>query len=76
MKHVIFYQLPVYGPFYSELCNMLQDVKHTQDSANLSCTVLYTKYDAHRLAAVVGTDRAAHMISSHKDVHMLVTGET
>ena len=71
---MIFYQLPLYGQFYSDICNMLQDRR--PGASNLSATVLYTKYDAQRLAAVVGTDRAAHMVQSDKDVHMLVTGET
>lgn len=37
--------------------------------------VLYTKFDVQRLAEIVGTERAGHMINSKKSVHMFVTGE-
>ena len=68
IKHLIFYDLPLYAHFYSELCNMLASAD------NATCTTLYTRYDAHRLAAVVGTDRAGHMLAAEKGVHMFVTG--
>lgn len=41
--------------------------------SNMTVTILYTKYDAQQLAAIVGTDRAAQMIQSEKNVHLLVT---
>lgn len=68
---MIFYELPMYPHFYSELCNMLQET-HQENS---TCTVLYSKYDIQKLSEVVGTDRAAHMVTSSKSVHMFVTGE-
>lgn len=46
------------------------------EEATLTCTVLYSKYDAQRLAAVVGAERAAQMLQSSKNVHLFVTGET
>ena len=76
VKHIIFYQLPQYGHFYSEICNMLLDLKHKESKSDFTCTVMYTKYDAQRLAAVVSTERAGLMINSDKDIHMLVTGDT
>lgn len=54
---------------------MLQDNRKQTDKENLTCTVMYSSFDAQRLADVVGTDRAARMISSSKKVHMFVTGE-
>lgn len=39
-------------------------------------TVLYSKYDAQKLAAVVGIERAAQMLQSKKNVHLFVTGES
>lgn len=41
--------------------------------SNMTVTVLYSKYDIHQLAAVVGTERAMRMVQSDRNVHMLVT---
>ncbi|XP_022097909.1 digestive organ expansion factor homolog isoform X2 [Acanthaster planci] len=71
IHNIIFYQLPSHPQFYSELCNMLQLL---QGAAEHNCSILYTHYDAQRLAAVVGSTRCRHMLSSDKDVHLLVTG--
>ncbi|XP_072041520.1 U3 small nucleolar RNA-associated protein 25 homolog [Amphiura filiformis] len=73
ITNLIFYQLPSYPHYYSELCNMLDSRRGTVTEH--TCMVLYSKYDAHRLAAVVGADRCAHMLSTEKNVHMLVSGE-
>ena len=40
-----------------------------------NCTVLYSKFDIHRLSAVVGTTRCQQMTASEQIVHMFVTGE-
>lgn len=49
---------------------------HSDSQVNpVTCTVLYTKSNALRLAGVVGTNRCAHMISSDQQVHMFVTGD-
>lgn len=45
------------------------------EEAAWTCTVLYAKYDAQRLAAVVGVERAAQMLQSKKNVHLFITGE-
>lgn len=45
------------------------------EEATWTCTVLYSKYDAQRLAAVVGVERAAQMLQSKKNVHLFITGE-
>lgn len=76
-KHIIFYELPQYAHFYSEMCNMLEDPGRISSSATdtLTCSVLYSKYDAQKLAEVVGTERAKHMLTSDREVHMLVSGE-
>lgn len=48
---------------------------HSDSQTNpVTCTVLYTKSNALRLARVVGSQRCSHMISSDKQVYMLVTG--
>ncbi len=73
IRHLVFYQLPQHPHFFAELCNMLQS-SDRKGKANMSVTVLYTKYDAQRLAAVVGSSRARIMVSGEKSVHMFVAG--
>ncbi|KAL3875210.1 hypothetical protein ACJMK2_038135 [Sinanodonta woodiana] len=78
INHIIFYGLPLYGHFYSELCNMLQDKKKRTGAGvnHQTCTVLYSRYEAQRLSDIIGTDRAAQMLNSDKGIHMFVTGES
>ncbi|KAK3581418.1 hypothetical protein CHS0354_016280 [Potamilus streckersoni] len=77
INHIIFYGLPSYGHFYSEMCNMLQEKKKRTNAGvnHQTCTVLYSRYEAQRLSDIIGTDRAAHMLNSDKGIHMFVTGE-
>ncbi|XP_030413468.1 digestive organ expansion factor homolog [Gopherus evgoodei] len=74
IRNLIFYELPTYPHFYSEVCNMLM-ARASGEEATWTCTILYSKYDAQKLAAVVGVDRAAQMLQSEKNVHLFVTGE-
>uniref|UniRef100_A0A8C8ZNC9 U3 small nucleolar RNA-associated protein 25 homolog n=1 Tax=Prolemur simus TaxID=1328070 RepID=A0A8C8ZNC9_PROSS len=74
IRNLIFYELPTYPHFYSEVCNMLRATDRGEE-ATWTCTVLYSKYDAQRLAAVVGVERAAQMLQSKKNVHLFITGE-
>lgn len=74
IRNLIFYELPTYSHFYSEICNMMKATDSGVD-ATWTCTVLYSKYDAQKLAAVVGIDRTAQMLQSKKNVHLFVTGE-
>ncbi|XP_017743807.1 PREDICTED: digestive organ expansion factor homolog isoform X3 [Rhinopithecus bieti] len=74
IRNLIFYELPTYPHFYSEICNMLRATNRGEE-ATWTCTVLYSKYDAQRLAAVVGVERAAQMLRSKKNVHLFITGE-
>ncbi|XP_067149218.1 U3 small nucleolar RNA-associated protein 25 homolog isoform X3 [Apteryx mantelli] len=74
IRNLIFYELPTYSHFYSEICNMMKATASGMD-ATWTCTVLYSKYDAQKLAAVVGIDRTAQMLQSKKNVHLFITGE-
>ncbi|XP_069811035.1 U3 small nucleolar RNA-associated protein 25 homolog isoform X2 [Dendropsophus ebraccatus] len=74
IRNLIFYELPTYPHFYSEVCNMMK-AWNKGEEATWTCTVLYSKYDAQRLAAVVGAERTAQMLQSKKSVHLFVTGE-
>ncbi|XP_067241453.1 U3 small nucleolar RNA-associated protein 25 homolog isoform X2 [Chanodichthys erythropterus] len=76
IHNLIFYGLPTYPHFYSEVCNMLQaGAREGGDSVSFTCTALYSRYDMHRLAAITGADRAAQMLQSKKSVHLFITGE-
>ncbi|KAK3554480.1 hypothetical protein QTP70_023479, partial [Hemibagrus guttatus] len=77
IQNIIFYALPMYSHFYSEVCNMLQvsGSDGVSSSPSFTCTALYSRYDAHRLAAITGAERAASMIRSNKSVHLFITGE-
>ncbi|KAL6488088.1 hypothetical protein MHYP_G00047140 [Metynnis hypsauchen] len=72
IQNLIFYALPTYAHFYSEMCNMLQT---STGAAALTCTALYSRYDTHRLPAITGAERAAQMVRSNKSVHLFITGE-
>ncbi|XP_078261082.1 U3 small nucleolar RNA-associated protein 25 homolog isoform X2 [Rhinoraja longicauda] len=74
IRHLIFYELPTYPHFYSDICNMLK-AENRGDEASWTCTVLYSKYDVQKLTPVVGAERAAQMIQSSKPVHLFVTGD-
>ncbi|XP_014674213.1 PREDICTED: digestive organ expansion factor homolog [Priapulus caudatus] len=71
IKHIVFYELPRFPHFYSEMCNMIRRVTQAD---NISCSAIYSRYDAQRLAGIVGSGRAGHMINATKSVHMFVTG--
>ncbi len=75
IRHLVFYQLPQYPHFFSELCNMMMPSNQNRKGAegSLSVTVLYTRYDVQRLAAAVGSARARAMLAGDKNVHMFVT---
>ncbi|KAJ8290234.1 hypothetical protein GJAV_G00010320 [Gymnothorax javanicus] len=74
IRNLIFYGLPTYAHFYSEVCNALQACREGEE-ASWTCTALYSRYDMQRLAAIVGAQRAAQMLQSQKSVHLFVTGE-
>lgn len=44
------------------------------EEASWTCTAIYSRYDAHKLAAVTGTQRAGQMLHSNKTVHLFITG--
>jgi len=40
-----------------------------------TCTVIYSTYDAPRLTGIVGSIRAAQMLTSDRPVHLFVSSE-
>jgi len=73
IRHIIFYQLPHFPHFYSEIVNAMTTSEVVGDSS-VSCTVLYSRFDGFRLESVVGGARCKQLLGSSKDTHMLVTG--
>ncbi|XP_015245494.1 PREDICTED: digestive organ expansion factor homolog [Cyprinodon variegatus] len=73
IKNLIFYGLPTFPHFYSEVCNMLAAGGQGEE-ASWTCTALYSRYDAHKLAAISGAQRAGQMLHSNKNVHLFITG--
>ncbi|TPX71873.1 hypothetical protein SpCBS45565_g00938 [Spizellomyces sp. 'palustris'] len=65
VRHIVFYGLPEYGNYYAEMINMLD-----QQSADITCTVLFTRYDRLKLERVVGSKRVARMSDGQKEVFM------
>lgn len=73
IQNLIFYGLPSFPHFYSEVCNMLAAGSQGEE-ASWTCTALYSRYDAHKLAAITGAQRAGQMLHSNKTVHLFITG--
>ncbi|XP_042356687.1 U3 small nucleolar RNA-associated protein 25 homolog [Plectropomus leopardus] len=73
IQNLIFYGLPSFPHFYSEVCNMLAAGGQGEE-ASYTCTALYSRYDVHKLAAITGAQRAGQMLNSNKTVHLFVTG--
>ncbi|KAK9104212.1 hypothetical protein Scep_021056 [Stephania cephalantha] len=62
VKNLIIYSLPERKEFYPEIVNMLED------SDNMTCTALFSRFDQLRLEKIVGTKPSKRMISSDKSV--------
>lgn len=74
IRHLIFYQLPTYPHFYSEMCNLMDNLYQNPRSGteyNMSVTVIYNKFDAITLTQIVGQNRASKMIESESKVHTM-----
>jgi len=78
IKHLVFYQLPANAHFYGELVNFMSPPTVSSSSlSHMSVTVLFSRFDALRLAAVVGSQRTGDMIKeTKKKIYTFVTGET
>lgn len=70
VDNIVFYQLPTFAGFYSELCNLIRE----SDSCTPSVTALYSNFDACMLSSIVGTQRAKYMLSSEQKIHMFHSG--
>ncbi|KAM3696674.1 hypothetical protein ACJW31_06G056200 [Castanea mollissima] len=62
IQNLIIYSLPERKEFYPEIVNMLDE------SHNMSCTVLFSRFDQFRLERIVGTASSKRMVTSEKGV--------
>ncbi|KAF3944461.1 hypothetical protein CMV_029074 [Castanea mollissima] len=62
IQNLIIYSLPERKEFYPEIVNMLDG------SHNMSCTVLFSRFDQFRLERIVGTAPSKRMVTSEKGV--------
>ncbi|XP_061824418.1 U3 small nucleolar RNA-associated protein 25 homolog [Nerophis lumbriciformis] len=74
IQNLVFYGLPSFPHFYSEVCNMLA-AGGQGEVTSWTCTALYSRFDAHKLSAITGAQRAGQMLHSNKSVHLFITGE-
>lgn len=72
IRHLIFYQTPIFPQFYSEMCNlMLPSCQNPRGGSkyNMSVAVIYNKLDCYELSRIVGEKRAVKMINSELKYH-------
>ncbi|KAI9094703.1 digestive organ expansion factor, partial [Phlyctochytrium arcticum] len=66
IRHLVFYGLPEYPHFYSEMLNMMD---HTA-AGEVGVTALFTQYDRIKVERIVGTRRVAKLTDGQKDAIM------
>lgn len=64
VNHVVFYGLPTFSHYYSELLNAIKTSPET------TCSAVFTRFDGLALERVVGTARAQRMLTAERDVHL------
>ena len=76
VRHLLFYDLPSYGQFYPEIVHFLTlphgiDKKKTIETDQSStCTALYAKEDALKLAYILGKNTVTDLLNSEKHTHL------
>ena len=77
IRHILFYDLPSYGHFYPEIVHFLtlphaEEKKKTTNQADepSTCTALYAKEDALKLAYILGQNAVTDLLSSEKKIHL------
>ncbi|GFS21628.1 U3 small nucleolar RNA-associated protein 25 [Elysia marginata] len=66
IHHIVWFDLPQYPHFYSEIVNLMETSRQA-----CTTTALFTRYEAQKLAEVVGSKQAALMVNSEKAVNMI-----
>lgn len=62
IRNLIIYSLPERKEFYPEIVNMLEE------SDDMSCTVMFSRFDYLRLERIVGSAPAKEMVKSEKGI--------
>ncbi|XP_045598817.1 U3 small nucleolar RNA-associated protein 25 homolog [Procambarus clarkii] len=80
VRHIIFYDVPSYPHFFSEICNLMvegnQNPRVRQKHLGASTvTVLFQRSDLTKLVGVLGSTRAGELINSSKSVHLCMIGK-
>ncbi|CAF1088521.1 unnamed protein product [Adineta steineri] len=84
IRHILFYDLPSYGNFYTEIVHFLtlphvEEKKTTVTTTTTrtnqtvepsTCTALYAKEDALKLAYVLGQSAVTDLLTSDKNTHL------
>ncbi|GAB6022102.1 hypothetical protein CHUAL_006245 [Chamberlinius hualienensis] len=75
VKHLLFYQLPSNPIFYSEICNLagLPGKHRSTDIVSPTCSAIVSRFDHHRLSAIVGSDKATQILHDSSTVHRIIT---
>ena len=75
-RHILFYDLPSYGHFYPEIVQFLT-LPHADDKKKANqtiepstCTALYAKEDALKLAYILGQSAVTDLLTSEKNTHL------
>jgi U3 small nucleolar RNA-associated protein 25 len=63
-RHLAVYSPPTYAHFYTELLQQLS--RSDGDESDSTCALLFCKLDAYPLQRLVGTERAASMLSGNE----------
>ena len=63
-RHLAVYSPPTYAHFYTELLQHLS--RSDGDESDSTCALLFCKLDAYPLQRLVGTERAASMLSGNE----------
>lgn len=77
IRHILFYDLPSYGHFYPEIVHFLT-LPRAQEKGNSTtttdepstCTALYAKEDALKLAYILGQSTVTDLLNSEKNTHL------
>ncbi|XP_022655484.1 digestive organ expansion factor homolog [Varroa destructor] len=75
VRHIIFYELPIYPHFYSELINMMSPANQYKLTngmdSTFTATTLYCKYDALALLPILNEQRTGSVVYKRdKKVHV------
>ena len=74
-RHLVVLGLPEHPEFYAEQVNQIETSAGGADDSDSppvvpSCLVLFTRYEAHALERIVGTDNCGRMLRSEQHSFM------